>query len=154
VGEGGGLRERRRARVAAGSLARPGLGQAEVEDLDLALGRELDVGGLQIAVDDALVVGFLEGLGDLLRDLEGLVEGDSTARETLLEVLALDELEGEERPPVGLLEPVDGGDARVIERGEEVGLAPEAGESLGVLGDLGGRTLMATSRWRLVSTAR
>ena len=47
---------------------RPGLGEAEVEDLDLAVRRQLDVGGLEVAVDDALLVGALERLGDLLRD--------------------------------------------------------------------------------------
>jgi hypothetical protein len=45
----------------------PGLGQAEVEHLDLAVGRHLHLRGLQVAVDDALLVGSLERLGDLLR---------------------------------------------------------------------------------------
>ena len=53
----------------------------------------LHVGGLQVAVDDALVVGLLESLGDLLRDLEGFVDGDGAPCEALLEILALDELE-------------------------------------------------------------
>ena len=39
--------------------------------------------------------------------------------------------------PVGLLEPVDRGDVRVVEGGEEVRLALEAAEALGVLRDLG-----------------
>ena len=84
-------------------------------------------------MDDALVVGLLERLGDLPRDLERLVDGDGAAREALLEVLALDQLEGEEGLAVRLLEPVDRGDVRVVERGEEVRLALEAREALGVL---------------------
>jgi hypothetical protein len=92
-------------------------------------------------VDDALVVRLLEGFGDLLRDLEGLVDRDRPAGEALLEVLALDELEGEEGLAVRFLETVDRGDVRVIQRREEVGLALEAGEALGVLRDLGGEDL-------------
>ena len=84
-------------------------------------------------MDDALVVRLLERLGDLLRDLERLVDGDRAAREPLLEVFALDELESEERLPVGLLEPVDRGDVRVVEGGEKVRLALEAAQALGVL---------------------
>jgi hypothetical protein len=135
-GEGGGLGEVDRGRAGAG-VARPGLGEAEVEDLDLSAGRELDVGGREVAVDDALAVGLLEGRGDLLGDLEGLVDGDRTPREALLEVFTHDELEGEEGLSVRFFQTVDGGDVRVVERGEEVRLALETGEALGVLSDLG-----------------
>jgi hypothetical protein len=88
-------------------------------------------------VDDALVVGFRDGLGDLFRDLECLVERNRSPRETLLEVLALDQLEGEEGLPVRFLEPIDGGDVRVVEGREEVGFAPEAPQALGVLHHFG-----------------
>ena len=45
-----------------------GLRQPEVQHLHRAIGFDLDVGGLQIAMDDALLVRGLERLGDLLRD--------------------------------------------------------------------------------------
>jgi hypothetical protein len=86
-------------------------------------------------------VSLFEGLGDLLGDLEGLIDRDRASRQTLLEVLALDELEGEEGLPVGLLEPVDGGDVRVVEGREKVGLALEAAEALRVLHHLGRKHL-------------
>ena len=76
-------------------------------------------------MDDALLVGLLERLGDLSRDDQGLVEGDLSALQPLGEVLSLDELEDEEELPVRFLEPVDGGDAGVVERREELRLAPE-----------------------------
>ena len=41
------------------------LGQAEVGDVGLALGVEQDVGRLQVAVQDAALVGVVDGLGDL-----------------------------------------------------------------------------------------
>ena len=105
-------------------------------------------------MDDALVVRLLERLGDLPRDLERLVDRDRAPREALLEVLALDELEREEGLAVGLLEPVDGGDVRVVERGEQMRLALEAGEAIGVLRDLGRQHLDRDFAWRLVSVAR
>ena len=80
----------------AGAGALPGLGEAEVEDLHLAVRRDLHVGGLQVAVDDALLVRLLERLGDLPRDRERLVDRDRPALQPLGEVLAGDELHGEE----------------------------------------------------------
>ena len=65
---------------AAGSVR---LRQAEVEDLHGAVGPHLDVRGLQIAVDDPLLVRRFERLGDLLRDRQRLVERDRPARDPL-----------------------------------------------------------------------
>ena len=48
--------------------------QAEVEHLHGAVVAHLDVGGLQIAMDDALLVRGFERFCDLLRDRERLVE--------------------------------------------------------------------------------
>ncbi len=68
------LHQRRRARQITGRN-RTGarrrihrLGQAEVEDLGLSFYGSFDVLGLEIAVDDALLVGFLQRFRDLLRD--------------------------------------------------------------------------------------
>ena len=49
-----------------------GFGETEVENLDDALRRDLDVGRLQIAVDDATLVSGIEGVDNLTRDREGL----------------------------------------------------------------------------------
>ena len=54
-----------------------GLGQAEVEDLDPPLGRDLDVGRLEVAVDHALGVGLLERLRHLRGRRSGPVAGRS-----------------------------------------------------------------------------
>jgi hypothetical protein len=50
--------------------------------------------------------------------------------------------------------PGDRGDARVVERGEEVRFPPEAREALRVARQLGGSTLIASSRSSFVSRAR
>jgi hypothetical protein len=44
------------------------LGEAEVEHFDGAVRTELDVCRLQVAVDDALLVGCLKRIGDLPGD--------------------------------------------------------------------------------------
>ena len=60
-------------------LAR-GLGEAEIENLDHAGGREFDVGRLQIAMDDAILVGRFQAFGDLPRDGDGFFERQRAAR--------------------------------------------------------------------------
>jgi len=53
------------------------LGQTEIENFHAAVAREENVVGLQIAVDDAFVVGGGEAAGDLIRDFEGLARRKS-----------------------------------------------------------------------------
>ncbi len=54
--------QRRRHR-AVGLECVPGeyLGEAEVQDLDVVVRRQLDVGRLEVTMDDSLLVSFLEG---------------------------------------------------------------------------------------------
>ena len=92
-------------------------------------------------MDDALLVGLLERLRHLLRNRKGLLHGHRPALQSLGEVFAFDQLEHEEELAVRLLEAVDGGDAGVIERREQLRLAAEAGQPLGVLRHLGGEHL-------------
>ena len=78
AGHHGGCRDGRRlrdVRRAAGRLHR--LCQAEVEHLDGAVGADLDVGGLEVAVDDALLVRGFERLGDLLSRSAALRRSES-----------------------------------------------------------------------------
>jgi hypothetical protein len=113
-----------------------GLGQPEVEHLDeVALG-ELDVRRLQVAVDDSVLVGGLDRLGDLLGNGERLGDRHGAVVEHGIERLAGHVLEDEVSPAIDLLEPVDRGNARVVERGEHLGLALETGEAIGVVGEV------------------
>ena len=84
-----------RARIVVAALGVERLGQAEVEDLHLAVVSDLDVGGLEVAMDDAAFVRLFKGLGDLLRDRDGLIDGNRTAPQSLREVFAFDELQDE-----------------------------------------------------------
>ena len=67
---GGAQRIRARARRVAGQDLR----EAEVQHLHRAVGGQLDVRGLQVAVDDAALVGVLEGVGQLQRDRQRFVK--------------------------------------------------------------------------------
>ena len=50
------------------------------------------------------------------------------------QVLAVDQLHGDEAQPLGLLHRVDGDDVRVAERGDRLRLALEASQPLGIFG--------------------
>ena len=90
LGEEGALGER---------LARR-LGQAEVDDLGRGpaalLHRHQDVGGLQIAMDDPLLVGVLDALADLDDEVEAILGGEAVAVAVGRDGIALHELHGEE----------------------------------------------------------
>ena len=77
--------DRRRLRCIARRAARrfERFREAEVEHLHRAVRPHLDVGRLQIAMDDALLVRRFERFGDLLRDRQRLVERDRPARDAV-----------------------------------------------------------------------
>ena len=57
-----------------------------------AVGSELDVRRLQIAVDDSVLVSRFERIGNLLRDLQRFVERDRAVRNSIRERRAVDQL--------------------------------------------------------------
>src|SRR5262245_14990976 len=74
-------------------------------------------------MNDALFVRRLERLGDLAGNRERLLERNGTASDSLREVFTLDQLHHERRETVALLETVDGGDVRMIQRRQHFGFA-------------------------------
>ena len=89
-------------------------------------------------MNDPLLVRRLERLRDLLRDRQRFVERDRAARNTLREIVALDEFHHEGLDAVGVLQPVDGGDMRVIQGGEHFRLALKTREPI----------VISRERWR------
>ena len=89
------------------------LGQPEVHDVEASLGVDHQVLGLEVAVDDAPLVGVGDGAGGIAHGGDGL--GDRKAR--ALEARAVHELHRDVRPPLGLSHLVDMNDAWMVELG-------------------------------------
>ena len=115
--------------------------QAEVQHLDRAIGSQLDVRGLEIAMDDPLLVCRFERFGNLLRDGQRLVERDRAARDALRQVVALDQLHHDRAHTAAFFEAVDVRDVRVIEGRERLRFAREPREPVGVTGERVGQYL-------------
>ena len=96
-------------------------------------------------MNGAALVGRGHSERDPPRGFEGLVDGHRSPRKTLAEVLAGDVLHGDESNRVGRVadrvQPVNGGDVGVVQRGEQLRLALEAAHPLGVDRKRGGEDL-------------
>jgi len=83
----------------------------------------------------------LERFGDLPGDGDRFVEGDRAARDAPGEILAFDELHDERRRASALFEPVDGGNVRVIQRGQRLRFARQARQAVRIVGEDVGQDL-------------
>jgi hypothetical protein len=147
--------DRRRVREAIlapafGRVYRTHLRQSEVEHLDgpdIIGGqhgsecRQLDVGRLQIAVDDPLLVRRFERVSDLLRDRQRARQRNRSVRDALGQSRPFDELQHQRPLRRGRLQPVDRADVRMVERREELRLALEALQAVGIGGPYGRQDL-------------
>jgi hypothetical protein len=125
---------RRRRRVAAdGRVER--LGQAEIQHLHRAVVAHLDVGRLEVAVDDALFVRRFERVGDLPRDGQRVGNRHRPLCDPLRERVALDQFHHERVRLAAVLEAVDVGDVGMVEGGQHLGLAPEPPEALRIVAE-------------------
>ena len=111
-------------------------GEAEIEDLDLAVGEHVDVAGLEVAVDHLLGVGEPDAVADLLHQRQGVVEGfDAPGADQVLQVPALEQLHGHVRLAFVLAEVVDRDDVRMVQPGRGLGLPHEPAAQLLVATD-------------------
>jgi hypothetical protein len=118
-------------RVRVGALGTQRLGEAEVQHFDRAVGAELDVRGLQVAMDDPGLVRRLEGVHELPGDGERFVEREGTAGDHHRQILAVDEFHHQRAG----LDPVDRGDVRMVQRRQCFGFAREAHQAIGIVGE-------------------
>ena len=113
LGAPGLRREVRPARVRALGLCQ--LGEAEVEDLDASVFGDEDVLGLQVAVDDALLVRGRQALGDLRRVVDRPCAARSGRPRARAERLALEQLLDDVGRAVVLPDVVDRRDVGMVE---------------------------------------
>ena len=100
--------------------------EAEVDELDregAGVISEENIGGFEVAVDEAVLVGVGQGIAELGGDLDGLFEGLGFA---FLEARAFDQLHDEVGHVAVFADVVDGDNVRVAEGGRGAGLAEEA----------------------------
>ena len=111
-----------------------GLGQAEVDDLGDGLAvveADEDVRGLQVAVDDALLMGVLDGLANRDEELEPLLDREADVVAVLGDRHAFDVFHDEVRPAfVGHAAVKDLGDVGMVHQGEGLPLGLEPREDL------------------------
>ena len=72
------------------------LGQAEVENFCVAALRDENVGGLDVAMNDALAVGGVESVGDVDGESEENFHVHGAAGDGVLECLAVEKFHGDE----------------------------------------------------------
>ena len=126
-------------RRAPGGLRR--LRQSKVEDFHRAVRPHFDVRGFQIAVNDPLLMRGFERVRDLFRNGQRLIKRNRAARDALREIVALDEFHDERGGARTFFKPVDGGDVRMIERGEHFRFALKAREPIGISRERGWQDL-------------
>ena len=115
--------------------------QAEVDDLDLSVRGQQDVGALDVAVYHAFLMRGLQTLGGLSRDVEGFLERQGIAADLLVEAGALDVGHGDEDLAVDLVDLMNRADVGMLDRRGGLGFAAEAFFGVGVLGQPRGEKL-------------
>ena len=119
------------------SVPQDRFGQAEVQHFHLALRRNLDVGGFQVAVNDAFLMSGFQSICDLAANAEGCFDRQRTIpRDSFPQRLAGHEFHHQAIDVAGFFEAVDGCDIGMIQRSQSARLAAEARQPFGVTREL------------------
>ncbi len=102
------------------------LGQAEVDNHRYAGGREQYIRRLQVAVDDAVHMGKVNGPGQELDQHRRCSGCEGSFLQFTRETAAIDVLHGEERPAIILVDLVNRDDVWVLQPGDNLRLAMKA----------------------------
>src|SRR5262249_34736123 len=94
---------------------------------------DLDIRWLEIAMDDPLPVRCLEGLRDLTRNRDSLVDLESAALDPIGKRRAFDELQHERVNAARVLEAMNGRDVLMIQRRQHLCFALESREAIGIV---------------------
>ena len=95
-------------------------GKAEIEHFGLPAARHKNIGGLDIAMNDAFCMGGIERVGNLDSEVEHLVERKRLLADAVLERLPFEQLHGDEWDRLAAvvhdIDFIDGADVGVIQR--------------------------------------
>ena len=116
--------------LAVDMLTRHGFGEAKIQHLDGAVRPDLDVGGLQVPVDDSLRMGRVERVGDLPCHRQRLVECERAVREPIGERRPFDQLENQGVDGFRFFEAEDRSDIGVTQRRQHLRFALEASKTI------------------------
>ena len=141
-------------RVAAGrSGGARDFGETEIQNLGVAAVGDEDVRGLDVAVDDSLAVGGLEGVGNFDPQGEQAIEFHRLSLNQMFQSLAAQALHHDEEMSIVLANLVHGADVGMVQRRRGASFAAEAFERLGIFGRRVGEKLESdeTAELRVLS---
>src|SRR5215467_9002733 len=118
------------------ALTRTHFSQAKVENLGVATLRHKDVRRLDVAVNYAFRMCCIQSVCNINRNAQKLFQFHWTARNHMLQCLAVQEFHGDERLRLMLSNFVNGANVRMVQCRSCSCFAPEAFESLRVVGKM------------------
>src|SRR5262249_34972512 len=95
----------------------------------------------QITMNDAPLVRRFKRFTDAPANIESFVKGNGTMLDVFRERLAFHEFKHQESRLIRFLQIIDGGDIRMIERGENFSFALETAHTLGIARKFAGQNL-------------
>src|SRR5207237_9903693 len=92
---------------------------------------------LEVTVDDAPLMGGIEGIGNLQADIENLAAGQRLARNDVLDSLPFQEFHHNERVAIGFVDFVDGTYVGMVKRGRRSRLTLKSLQRLMIMRHVG-----------------
>ena len=117
-------------------------GDAEIHDLAIAVAQHHEIGGLDVAMDDAAAVRVSQAIAGLHDVSQLFYDGDlPVAGDDLIERLAVEELHHQIGIALMIAQVIDDDDVGVLQHAGGFGLTVEALEQVGILGKAAGHHL-------------